>query len=69
MHEVRVAPTIDRSVVGMNEFIVTAGHRREHDGDLTFTSTHLAHTPCGPLHKSHTYPDRELESLLAARSQ
>lgn len=61
MHDVRVAPTADRSVVGMmNEFVSMAGHRRDRDGDLTATSTHLAHTPCGPLYKSHTYPDREL---------
>lgn len=36
--------------------------------DLEVTSTHLAHTPCGPLHKDHTLPDREPGAVIAQRS-
>lgn len=73
MGEVRIAPTADRSVVGsMNDFAFLADHRRDNaasalaDLDLGELSRDLAHVPCGPLYKSHTYPDAELHALLAS---
>ncbi len=68
MREVRVAPTLDRSVVGsMNDFVFLADHRRDRRGadlDLGDLSRELAHVPCGPLYKSHTFPDAELRAVL-----
>jgi hypothetical protein len=29
-------------------------------------SVELAHTPCGPLYKTHTFPDRALHALAEA---
>ncbi|WOQ68609.1 hypothetical protein RYJ27_07695 [Microbacterium limosum] len=67
MRDIRVAPTADRQVVGvMNEFIFLAGHRRERTDDLRELSMMSAHTPCGPLRTSHTYPDRELRAFLSS---
>ncbi len=73
MSEVRIAPTADRSVVGMmNEFAFLADVRRDSgpsgfdDIDLGELSRDLAHVPCGPLYKSRTYPDVELLALLAS---
>ncbi|MFT4215626.1 MAG: hypothetical protein QM619_00340 [Micropruina sp.] len=72
MQEVRIAPTADRSVVGsMNDFAFLADHRRDHasslnEVDLGALSKSLAHVPCGPLYKSHTFPDAELHALLAS---
>lgn len=65
MSEVRVAPTADRQVVGStNEFVFLAGHYRGQTPDLHELSMRLAHVPCGPLFRRHTYPDRELASLV-----
>ncbi|QLQ10122.1 MAG: hypothetical protein HZY75_06665 [Nocardioidaceae bacterium] len=70
--EVRIGPTVDRSVVGsMNDFIFLAGNRRDDAGgldalDLGELSKRLAHVPCGPLYKSHTFPDAELHAFLAS---
>lgn len=76
MGEVRIAPTADRSVVGMmNEYAFLADVRRENgpgglgDVDLRELSRDLAHVPCGPLYKSHTYPDAELHAFLASLGQ
>ncbi|MFT4124850.1 MAG: hypothetical protein QM662_01300 [Gordonia sp. (in: high G+C Gram-positive bacteria)] len=73
MGQVRIAPTADRSVVGsMNDFAFLADHRRHQAGnDLDEVNLHelskeLAHVPCGPLYKSHTYPDAELHAFLAS---
>ena len=73
MGEVRIAPTVDRSVVGsMNDFAFLADHRRHQTGNdldglnLRELSKDLAHVPCGPLYKSHTFPDAELRALLAS---
>lgn len=75
MGEVRIAPTVDRSVVGsMNDFAFLADHRRHQavndfdDLNLRELSKNLAHVPCGPLYKSHTFPDAELRALLAGLS-
>lgn len=69
MREVRIGPTLDRSVVGsMNDFAFLADHRRPQACnalDLRELSKDLAHVPCGPLYKSHTFPDAELRALLA----
>lgn len=72
MREVRLGPTLDRSVVGsMNDFAFLADHRRDDAGglddfDLGELSKRLAHVPCGPLYKSHTFPDVELHAFLAS---
>ncbi|MCB0909565.1 MAG: hypothetical protein KDB63_20890 [Nocardioidaceae bacterium] len=66
MREVGVAPTLDRSVVGsMTDFIFLADHRRDRAAlDLGELCRELAHVPCGPLYKSHTFPDAELRAVL-----
>lgn len=68
MREVRFAPTADRSVVGsMNDFICLADQRRQQasaDLDLGLLSRDLAHVPCGPLYKSHTFPAVALRAAL-----
>lgn len=74
MREVRIGPTLNRSVVGsMNDFAFLADHRLADAGgldalDLGALSMGLAHVPCGPLYKSHTFPDTELRAFLAGRS-
>lgn len=63
MAEVRVAPTNDRSVVGvMNEFAFLAEHWFE--GDLTALSVRMADTPVGPLRASDRFPDQALAALV-----
>ena len=68
MGEVRIAPTNDRSVVGvMNEFAFMG--ERFHQGGFTNLEDlglRLAGTPVGPLHKRHGFPDRELAALVGA---
>lgn len=72
IREVRIGPTLDRSVVGsMNDFAFLADNRRDDVGgldalDLGELSKRLAHVPCGPLYKSHTFPDAELHALLTS---
>lgn len=66
MKQHRLAKTINRSVVGiMNEFAFLGGHHRT-DGvtDLVALSLRLAQTPCSPLYKRHTSPDRELAAFV-----
>jgi hypothetical protein len=59
MREVRDAPATGRSVVGMmNGFVFMAGHHRDHDGDLTVTSTHLAHTRAARSARATPFPAR-----------
>jgi hypothetical protein len=68
MTDQRLAPTASRSVLGtMNDFAHLAGHYRHHDGDtdLVAISLWLAGTPCGPLRRSHDFPDRELAAVVA----
>lgn len=66
MREVRVAPTNDRSVVGvMNEFAFHGEHRW-HGGvnGLEELSLAMASMPLGPLRGRTGFPDRELASVL-----
>ena len=65
----RWAKTANRSVVGMmNEFSFLAEVDRAHERseDLISMSVRLAGTPCSPLYKRHTFPDRELAALVAS---
>ncbi len=67
MRDYRVAPTANRSVVGiMNEFSRLAEvHRDRHPcPDLTDLAHRLGSTPCSPLYGSNVSPDRELTAFL-----
>jgi hypothetical protein len=65
MTEVRVAPTADRSTVGvLNEFARLADWHRTDIDDLLDLSLRLATTPLGPLYRRHISPDRELTALI-----
>lgn len=66
MSEVRIAPTNDRSVLGvMNEFAI---HGEQHQWmepvDLVQLSLNLASTLLGPLDKRGGSPDRELSAVV-----
>lgn len=68
MDECRLAKTANRSTVGiMTEFSFLAGVIRTPDltPDLTGLAVDLARTPCSPLYKTHTSPDRALAAHLA----
>ena len=63
------AKTANRSVVGMmNEFSFLAEVDRAHERseDLVSMSVRLAGTPCSPLYKRHSFPDRELAALVTS---
>lgn len=65
----RWAKTANRSVVGiMNEFsfLTEADRAHERSTDLVKMAMRLAGTPCSPLYKRHTFPDRELAALVTA---
>lgn len=63
MAEVGIAPTNDRSVVGvMNEFAFLGEHW--FDGDLTSLSLRMAGTPVGPLRSGDGFPDQALAALV-----
>ena len=66
MTEVRVAPTNDRSVLGvMNEFASLGEHHQSTEAvDLVALSVRLAGTPVGPLGKRTGFPDRELAAVV-----
>ena len=67
MSQHRLAKTSNRSVVGtMNDFSLLAEFHRDDHGadDLLALSLKLAHTPCGPLHKGHGFPDLELKEMV-----
>lgn len=70
MQDARLAPTANRSTVGiMNEFTFMAEADRAHHPDvdttdLTGLARWLAGTPCSPLFTRHTSPDRELHALI-----
>ena len=70
MTDVRIAPTNDRSVVGvMNEFAFLGEHHQAGESvDLMQLSLRLAGTPIGPLHKSTGFPDLELAEVLGGTS-
>lgn len=66
MADVRIAPTNDRSVLGvMNEFAFLGEHHQQASpADLVQLSLRLAGTPVGPLHKRTGFPDRELAAVV-----
>lgn len=66
MRDVRVAPTNDRSVVGvMNEYAVHGELRRHMSGtDLDELSVELAGMPLGPLRHRTGFADHELAVVL-----
>ena len=69
MRECRVAPTANRSVVGiMTEFTHLAEAHRDDDSyqDLLHLALRLATTPCSPLYGKNVSPDRELSALLCS---
>jgi hypothetical protein len=69
MTEVRLAPTANRSVVGvLNEFTYLTDIRTADGDDLLELSLKLATTPLGPLYKRHISPERELAALVASTS-
>jgi hypothetical protein len=68
MTECRMAPTSNRSVVGiMVEFsrLAQAYRTTTETPDLLALALWLARTPCGPLYHRHVSPDRELAALVA----
>lgn len=70
MADVRIAPTNDRSVLGvMNEFAFLGEHHQSFEPiDLMQLSLRLAGTPLGPLHKSTGFPDLELAEVVGGTS-
>lgn len=63
------AKTANRSVVGtMNEFTYLAevDRARDRSEDLLSMAVRLAGTPCGPLYKRHSFPDRELAAVVSS---
>ncbi|HEX6421898.1 MAG TPA: plasmid pRiA4b ORF-3 family protein [Acidimicrobiales bacterium] len=66
MADVGVAPTNDRSVVGvMNEFAFLGEHHQSIEPvDLLQLSVNLAGTPLGPLSKRTGFPIRELAAVV-----
>lgn len=66
--DARWAKTASHSMVGiMNEFSFLAEVDRAHERseDLVAMAVRLAGTPCSPLYKRHTFPDRQLQALVA----
>ncbi len=62
------AKTVNRSLVGiLVEFAFLADRHRQLRGtpDPIALSVKLAGTPCSPLYKTHTFPDRALAALAA----
>ncbi len=66
MRDVRIAPTNDRSVVGViNEFAFHGElHWNEGLRDLRVLSLRMAGMPLGPLRHRSGFPDRELAAIL-----
>ena len=67
MSDIRLAKTANRSVVGVvNEFTYLAGAYAEGQTtvDLDGLSLRLAHTPCGPLYRTHISPGRALAAAV-----
>lgn len=67
--DARWAKTANRSVIGiMNEFSYLAEVDRDHERseDLVSMAVRLAGTPCSPLHRRHSFPDRELAALVSS---
>ncbi|WP_299038726.1 DUF6933 domain-containing protein [uncultured Pseudokineococcus sp.] len=69
MSPARLAPTANRSVVGVvTELAYLAGPGTTGQQELLDLSLQLATAPLGPLFQRHVSPDRELAALVAARS-
>jgi hypothetical protein len=67
--DIRLAPTANRSVVGvLNEFASLAEVHRADGNGLLELSLQLAATPLGPLYRRHVSPNRELAALVTERS-
>ncbi|MFF5233863.1 DUF6933 domain-containing protein [Dactylosporangium sp. NPDC000521] len=68
MRNRRIAPTANRSVVGiMTEFTFLADRSRERElGDL---EAWLAATPCSPLYRTHTNPKNAFMHQLSLHRQ
>lgn len=67
MTDVRLAPTSNRSVVGMMNEFAFLGEVHWKGGlcdDLEELSIGLARTPCGPLYVTYVSPDRALAALV-----
>jgi hypothetical protein len=63
------AKTANRSVMGiMNEFTFLAGvdQAQQDAREPLSLAVWLAGTPCSPLYKSHSFPDKELAALVDA---
>ena len=70
MSPARLAPTANRSVVGvMTELVHLAGPSAPGAQELLHLSLRLSTVPLGPLLTRHVSPDRELAALVAARSR
>ena len=68
MTQTRLAPTANRSVVGvLNEFSRLIDYYRADGDGLVEMSLQLAKTPLSPLFKRHISPDRELAAYVAER--
>jgi hypothetical protein len=68
MAKVHLAPTANRSVVGiLNEFAYLTDVYQPDPNGLLDLSLRLATTPLGPLYQRHITPDRELAALIAAQ--
>lgn len=67
MGEVRIAPTNDRSVLGVLNEMAFLGEHHFRGGltDLDALSIRLADVPLGPLRKRHRFPDDELAAFVA----
>jgi hypothetical protein len=67
MSKVQYAKTSNRSVLGiMNQFSFLAEGYRDYSetNDLLELSLKLANTPCSPLYKRETFPDKELHRWI-----
>ena len=68
----QLTKTASRSVLGsMNDFAYLAeAHRTaKKPTDLLEQSLRLAQTPCGPLHRSHISPDREITAYITEHTR
>jgi hypothetical protein len=71
MSKVQYAKTSNRSVLGiMNQFsFLTEGYRDYLEtNNLLELSLELANTPCSPLYKRETFPDKELHRWIKEHS-
>jgi hypothetical protein len=61
----QLTKTANRSVLGtMNDFAYLAQAHAKDPVDLLALTLRLAHTPCGPLYRSHISPDREITAYI-----